>query len=77
MKKIAAGKFKTHCLALMDEVQTKREAIVITKRGKPVAKLVPVNEGADPIFDSLRGKATIVGDILSPVFTLEEWGNLK
>lgn len=77
MKKIAAGSFKTHCLALMDEVQTKRETIVITKRGKPVAKLVPVTEGADPIFDSLRGKATIVGDIVSPVFTLEEWGKLK
>ena len=42
MKKMAAGSFKTNCLAIMDEVQAKRETIVITKHGKPVAKLVPV-----------------------------------
>ena len=44
MKKMAAGKFKVHCLAIMDEVQSKREAVLITKRGKPVAKLVRVTE---------------------------------
>jgi prevent-host-death family protein len=44
MKKIAAGTFKVHCLAVMDEVQAKREAVLITKRGKPVAKLVPAAE---------------------------------
>ena len=43
MKKMAAGSFKVHCLAIMDEVQSKRETVVITKHGKPVAKLVPVN----------------------------------
>jgi len=42
-KTIAAGQFKVHCLAIMDEVQAKREAVVITKRGKPVAKLGPVH----------------------------------
>jgi prevent-host-death family protein len=42
MKKMAAGSFKTHCLAIMDEVQAKRETVVITKHGKPAAKLVPV-----------------------------------
>jgi prevent-host-death family protein len=76
MKKVAAGKFKAHCLAIMDEVQKKRISVVITKRGKPVAKLVPVNEKTDDIFGSLKGKVTIAGDIVSPAFTLEEWGNL-
>jgi prevent-host-death family protein len=42
MKKMAAGSFKTHCLAILDEVQAKRETVVITKHGKPAAKLVPV-----------------------------------
>jgi antitoxin (DNA-binding transcriptional repressor) of toxin-antitoxin stability system len=54
LKKMAAGVFKTNCLAVMDEVQAKREAVVITKHGKPVAKLVPVEAEHDDIFDFLR-----------------------
>ena len=42
MKRMAAGSFKVRCLAVMDEAQAKRETVVITKYGKPVAKLVPV-----------------------------------
>jgi len=76
VKKIAAGSFKVHCLAVMDEVQAKRETVVITKRGKPVAKLVPVEEQTDELFGFLRGKVTIVGDVVSPALKLEEWGNL-
>jgi prevent-host-death family protein len=77
MKKIAAGTFKVHCLALMDEVQAKRETLVITKRGKPVAKLVPVTEGKDDIFGFLKGKISITGDVVSPSLSLDEWGELK
>jgi len=76
VKKIAAGSFKVHCLAVMDEVQAKRETVVITKRGKPVAKLVPVEEQTDDLFGFLRGKVTVVGDVVSPALKLEEWGNL-
>jgi prevent-host-death family protein len=76
VKKIAAGSFKVHCLAVMDEVQAKRETVVITKRGKPVAKLVPVEEQTDDLFGFLRGKVTIVGDVVSPALKSEEWGNL-
>jgi prevent-host-death family protein len=77
MKKMAAGAFKAKCLAVMDEVQAKRESVMITKRGKPVAKLVPVEQGTDEIFGFYAGKGRIVGDIVSPVLSLEEWGNLK
>ena len=76
IKKIAAGSFKVHCLAVMDEVQAKRETVVITKRGKPVAKLVPVEEQTDDLFGFLHGKVTIVGNVVSPALKLEEWGNL-
>jgi prevent-host-death family protein len=76
VKKIAAGSFKVHCLAVMDEVHAKRETVVITKRGKPVAKLVPVEEQTDDLFGFLRGKVTIVGDVVSPALESEEWGNL-
>jgi len=77
MKKMAAGVFKARCLAVMDEVQAKREPVLITKRGKPVAKLVPVNEEKkDPIYGLLAGKVKIKGDIIKPALTLKEWGGL-
>lgn len=76
MKKMAAGAFKANCLAVMDEVQAKRVTVVITKHGKPVAKLVPVETKSDDLFGFLRGKVTIVGDVVSPALTLEEWGDL-
>jgi len=78
MKTIPAGQFKVHCLAIMDEVQAKRQAVVITKRGKPVAKLVPVEQEKDDIFGFLKGKGKIEikGDIVAPALTPEEWGDL-
>lgn len=78
MKTIPAGTFKARCLAIMDEVQAKRQAVVITKRGKPVAKLVPVEKEMDDIFGFFKGKGKIEikGDIVSPALTPEEWGDL-
>jgi prevent-host-death family protein len=73
MKTIAAGKFKARCLALMDEVQSKRQPLVITKRGKPVAKLVPADNGKDDFIGSLKGVFRVVGDIESPVVPPEDW----
>jgi len=77
MRKMAAGAFKAKCLKVMDEVQAKRETVIITKRGKPVAKLVPMGAEKDEIFGFLAGKGRIVGDVVSPVFSPEEWGELK
>ena len=76
MKKMAAGVFKANCLAVMDEVQAKRVTVVITKHGKPVAKLVPINTDKDDIFGFLAGKGTVTGDVVSPALTPEEWGEL-
>ena len=75
-KTIPAGQFKVHCLAIMDEVQAKRQAVVITKRGKPVAKLVPVEMEKDDIFGFYKGKGKVTGDVVSPALTPEEWGDL-
>ena len=72
-KQMPAGKFKAQCLALMDDVKETGEPIVITKHGKPVAKLVAIDRKADDIFGFLRGKLKVVGDIESPVFSPEEW----
>jgi prevent-host-death family protein len=77
MKKMAAGSFKTNCLAVMDEVQSRHETVVITKHGKPVAKLVPVNTDKDEIYDFLAGKGVVNGDIVSPAVSPDEWGELR
>jgi antitoxin (DNA-binding transcriptional repressor) of toxin-antitoxin stability system len=61
----------------MDEVQAKRETVLITKRGKPVAKLVPADKGTDDIYGFLAGKVTVTGDIIRPALSPEEWGELK
>jgi prevent-host-death family protein len=76
MKTMPAGAFKVHCLKVMDEVQSKRESVLITKRGKPVAKLVPVDQAKDDIYGFLKGKGKIQGDVVSPALTPEEWGDL-
>lgn len=75
MKRMAAGAFKVHCLAVMDEVQAKRQAVVLTKHGKPVAKLVPADNDTGEIYNFLRGKGTVQGDVVSPA--IKNWGKLK
>lgn len=77
MKTIPAGAFKTNCLAIMDEVKAKRETVVITKHGQPVAKLVPVNAETDDIFGFFGGRGSITGDVVSPALSPEEWGKLR
>jgi prevent-host-death family protein len=67
---IAAGVFKAQCLGLLDEVQQQRKEIVITKRGKPVARLIPVDEKPPTIFGRMKGTGRILGDIFS---TGESW----
>jgi prevent-host-death family protein len=64
---IPAGEFKAKCLQLMDRVARSREPIVITKRGKPVAKLVPPDEPEPraPLFGYMAGTAEIRGDIVN------------
>jgi len=77
MKQIPAGKFKTTCLTVMDEVQATGEPVLVTKHGKPVVKLVPAKTKDDSIFGYMIGKAKIVGDIVSPVTPIEDWDALK
>lgn len=76
MKTMPAGQFKVHSLKVMDEVQSKRQAVLITKRGKPVAKLIPVEQEKDDIFGFYKGKIKVKGDIVSPIISPEEWGDL-
>jgi len=64
---IPAGEFKARCLALLDRVAETGQELVVTKRGRPVARLLPV-EAPRP----LKGSVVWEGDLVSPIE--EEWG---
>lgn len=70
-----AAEFDPTFLATVDEIELNREPIFVTKNGKPVAKLVPLEiaEGKDPLDKYYFGKIEIVGDIESPIYTDEEY----
>ena len=69
MRTLAAGKFKDICLQALDEVAASRRPIVITKRGKPVAKLVPVG----PPAKARPLSGSIVAETGDPFSTGEGW----
>ena len=71
---IGAGEFKAKCLQLLDDVAEQRGTLVITKHGKPVAKLVPV-EPEQCMFGALKGSVVEEHDIISPINT--DWESAK
>ena len=73
MKKYAAGEFKARCLAVMEEVRSTRQPVLITKRGRPVAKLVPLDSSADDFIGRLEGIVKVTGDIESPLESPDVW----
>ncbi len=79
MRTIPAGEFKAKCLAILDEVNATGEPVLITKRGKPVARVdVPIPpdaKSADSIFGCLRHMATIAegADLITSEFDKKEW----
>ncbi len=64
---MAATEFRAKCLGLIDEVAETGREIVITKRGKPVARLVPFREKPKTLFGLDRGRMKILGDITAPI----------
>jgi prevent-host-death family protein len=77
-KTIAAGEFKAKCLHLLDEVARQRAPLVITKRGKPVAKLVPIDDATPlTLYGRMKGTARILGDIVGPLDDVEWSGDAE
>jgi len=72
---IKASEFKAKCLAVLDEVERTRQPVIITKRGKPVAELVPHVPKKQSLRGLLKNELFIVGDIISPIDV--EWEALK
>jgi prevent-host-death family protein len=78
MKTIAITEFKAQCLALLDDVARTGQPIVVTRRGKPLARVVPHGAGAAAHpQDSLVGTVTILGDVMSPVLPASAWDAVR
>jgi prevent-host-death family protein len=86
MRSVSAGEFKAKCLAIMDEVNETGEPVLITKRGKPVARVVPAEmpephkTNVESIFRAFHGLVRINGDpndLVDPIIPAEEWDHLK
>lgn len=64
---VSAGEFKTHCLRLIERVERERGEVVVTRYGRPVARLVPYEAAPAPLLGHLAGAVTRYDDIVSPV----------
>ena len=71
--KITAASFRSNCFKILDEVDKKHKEVIITKRGKPIAKLIryQMNNASDPLLDSLPNAGNTVSDLTEPFE--DEW----
>lgn len=72
MQKIPAAQFKSQCLAVMELVAESGRPVVVTKHGKPVVKIIPIESDENEIFGFLAGKVRIVGDVENTI-PLSDW----
>ena len=77
MKRMQASAFKTKCLTVMNEIQATGEPVIVTKRGKPVVKVIPAEPEKGDILGFMAGEFEIVGDIESPVVPPSYWKIMK
>jgi prevent-host-death family protein len=75
MREISASEFKAKCLALMDEVASSGEEIVVNKKGKPVVSIVAHRKPGRSLLGLHKGEVRILGDIVSPIDV--EWEALR
>lgn len=79
IERVPISKFKATCLALLDRVKRTGEPILITRRGEPIAQVLPPPPQERPAswLGRLKGTGRIVGDIVGPATSEEEWEALR
>jgi prevent-host-death family protein len=79
IQEIAISKFKAKCLSLLQEVSKTKTPLRVTRRGKPIADVIPATSEGDERswIGSLSGSIDIVGDVVSPVIDIEAFEALK
>lgn len=79
MVSIQVSEFKATCLSVIERVRKTGQGVLITKHGVPVAELVPSRpqpkRKRQGFLGSMRGTASLSGDLVSPVLTEQEWIN--
>jgi len=78
MKSVAVTEFKARCLSLLEDVARTGQPLLVTKRGKPLARVVP-SGGAKTVYpqDTLAGSVTILGDVIEPVLPASAWNAVR
>ncbi|HEU5411000.1 MAG TPA: type II toxin-antitoxin system Phd/YefM family antitoxin [Candidatus Acidoferrales bacterium] len=76
---VAISEFKAKCLSLLDEVSKTKIPLRVTRRGKPIADVIPAQDTSDNHgwIGSMAGSVEITGDIVSPVIEMEDIEALK
>jgi len=74
METLSVSQFKMTCLSVLDKVNKQKKKVLITKRGKPIAEIIPVESRRQEI--PLKETVTFIGDILSPV-AVEDWESIQ
>lgn len=78
MEQMAISKFKATCLAVLERVRKTGRPVLVTKRGRPIAQVVPPPKtGSKSGFGCMRGTVTYRGDIIEPALPPEEWDALR
>jgi prevent-host-death family protein len=79
IQEIAISKFKAKCLSLLEEVSKTKTPLRVTRRGKPIADVIPASSEGDERswIGSLSGSVDFVGDVVSPVIDIEAIEALK
>ncbi|HEY4175559.1 MAG TPA: type II toxin-antitoxin system Phd/YefM family antitoxin [Kofleriaceae bacterium] len=76
-KSIAVSAFKARCLALLDEVARTGRPLLVTKRGKPLARILPSSAMTGSVQDSLVGSVEILSDTIAPVVPRSQWNAVR
>lgn len=79
MEKVTISKFKATCLALLDRVKRTGRPILVTRKGEPIAQIIPPPQPEKPEswIGSFATSGKIVGDIISPAVDEQEWDVLR
>ena len=74
MESLSVSKFKATCLSVLQDVKNQKKRVVITKRGEPIAEVIPYNRDDKDV--PLKDTVTFMGDIISPVAE-QDWEVLE
>ncbi|MBA8667546.1 type II toxin-antitoxin system Phd/YefM family antitoxin [Holosporaceae bacterium 'Namur'] len=66
-KHLPISEFKAHCYEILENVQGQHQSFIISKRGKPIARVIPIDNNNTKLAGSFKGKCNIIGDIITPV----------